>query len=116
MIAIGDRFRFGDCLLEVSEPRAPCYKFAIHTGRPEAPFHMTRSGRTGWYLRVVDAGRPALRPAALRLDRRSGGPSVRETFFATKDPKAGSDLRARVVAEPALGTDWRTAVLARENG
>lgn len=114
-IAIGDRFRFGDCLLEVSEPRAPCYKFAIHTGRPDAPFLMTTSGRTGWYMRVLEAGRADLRPAMLHVDRRSGGPSVRETFFAAKDPKAGAELRARVAAEPALGVDWRSAVLGRES-
>ena len=55
-VRIGDRFRWGEPLLEVSEPRAPCYKFGIHTHRPDAPSLMTSSARCGWYLRVLEEG------------------------------------------------------------
>ena len=55
-IYIGDRFRWGDAVLEVSQPRGPCYKFAIHTARADAPQLMTVSSRCGWYLRVVEEG------------------------------------------------------------
>src|SRR6185312_1381767 len=55
-VAIGDRFRWGAALLEVSQPRAPCYKLGLHTKRADAPQIMTLSARCGWYMRVLEEG------------------------------------------------------------
>lgn len=53
---VGDRLEIGELLLEVTEPRAPCYKFAARMGYPQAIRHMLQSGFTGVYLKVI---RPA---------------------------------------------------------
>lgn len=53
---IGDRLRIGSALLEVSEPRQPCYKFNAKMGYAHATKHMLQSGRTGFYLRVIETG------------------------------------------------------------
>lgn len=53
---VGDRLEIGELLLEVTEPRAPCYKFAARMGYPQAIRHMMQSGFTGVYLKVI---RPA---------------------------------------------------------
>lgn len=50
---IGDRLEIGELLLEVTEPRAPCYKFAARIGYPQAIKHMLQSGFTGVYLKVI---------------------------------------------------------------
>ena len=50
---IGDRLEIGDLLLEVTEPRAPCFKFAARMGYPQAIKYMLQSGFTGVYLKVV---------------------------------------------------------------
>ena len=50
---IGDRLEIGDLLLEVTEPRAPCFKFAARMGYPQAIKHMLQSGFTGVYLKVI---------------------------------------------------------------
>ena len=55
-VHIGDRFRIGDALLEVSQPRSPCYKFAIRMGDVEALRLCVDSARTGFYLRVLEEG------------------------------------------------------------
>ena len=55
-VRIGDRYRVGDVLLEVSQPRSPCYKFAIKMGTPAALALMIDSARTGFYLRVLNEG------------------------------------------------------------
>ena len=111
--AIGDRFGWGDVVLEMSQPRAPCYKFAMATGREDAPGLMTVSGRTGWYFRVI---RPGLAPVGAcelaRLDG-GGGPSVRETFFAVMDSRASEQSRRRVAAARGLARSWHDAVLRR---
>ncbi len=53
---IGDRLQIGSSLLEVSEPRQPCYKFNAKMGYAHAVKHMVQSGYTGFYLRVIETG------------------------------------------------------------
>jgi len=53
---VGDRIQMGEVLLEVTEPRAPCYKFAARIGFRHAVKHMLQSGFTGVYLKVVQPG------------------------------------------------------------
>ncbi|MEO0315482.1 MAG: hypothetical protein RI928_1938 [Pseudomonadota bacterium] len=50
---VGDRLEINELLLEVTEPRAPCYKFAARMGYPQAIKHMLQSGFTGVYLKVI---------------------------------------------------------------
>jgi MOSC domain-containing protein YiiM len=50
---VGDRLEIGKLVLEVTEPRAPCYKFAARMGYPQAIRHMLQSGFTGVYLKVI---------------------------------------------------------------
>ncbi len=109
-ISIGDRFKWGDAVLEVAQPRGPCFKLGIHTRRPDAPQVMTLSGKVGWYLRVLTEGNSG--PAFTRIFE-SGGPNVREAFFARHDPRTSKDVIRRVHAAPALAENWREGVAGR---
>jgi MOSC domain-containing protein YiiM len=53
---IGDRLRLPGCLLAVSEPRFPCFKFNAVMGFPQAAKLMAQSGFCGAYLGVIEAG------------------------------------------------------------
>ena len=53
---VGDRLKMGELVLEVTEPRAPCYKFAARMGFRHAVKHMLQSGFTGVYLKVIQIG------------------------------------------------------------
>jgi MOSC domain-containing protein YiiM len=55
-VAIGDQWRAGDVLLEVSQPRQPCWKLGRRWRCSELPKLVVKTGRTGWYLRVLDEG------------------------------------------------------------
>jgi MOSC domain-containing protein YiiM len=112
-VAIGDRFRWDEVLLEVSQPRAPCFKFAIYSKRPDAPALMTVSGRTGWYFRVIQEGRARVGRGVLVRERAAGGPSVREAFSAALHAHADEDALWRVADAPALAPTWRDAVARR---
>lgn len=112
-VAIGDRFLWGEVLLEVSQPRAPCFKFAMLSQRPDAPAIMTSSGRSGWYFRVIREGTAPVIGSALRQEGYAHGPSVREAFQAALDPHVDPACLARVAEAPALAWAWRKAVLRR---
>ena len=50
---VGDRLQAGDLLLEVTEPRQPCFKFGARMGYAHALKQMLQSGYSGFYLKVV---------------------------------------------------------------
>ncbi len=53
---IGDTLRFPDCVLAVSQPRTPCFKFDAALGFRQATRLMTQSAWCGWYLAVREEG------------------------------------------------------------
>ena len=55
-LCIGDRLRLGSALVEVAQGRQPCWKQGHRFGHPKVVAAMVRSGRTGWYYRVIEEG------------------------------------------------------------
>jgi MOSC domain-containing protein YiiM len=53
---IGDVWRAGTALLQISSPRNPCQKISRFWGRPDLLRRVIQSGRSGWYLRVLEEG------------------------------------------------------------
>jgi MOSC domain-containing protein YiiM len=104
-VAIGDRFRWGEALLEISQPRSPCFKLALYA-RADIPGHMTLSARSGWYLRVVEEGEADAKAAMTRVFE-SHGPSVRDAFVAAHHKGAMLETLRRIHAAPALSQSWR---------
>lgn len=55
-VHIGDRFRIGTALLEVSQPRKPCWKIEHRFGRKGMIAHILETRACGWYYRVLEEG------------------------------------------------------------
>ncbi len=55
-VRVGDRFRIGTALLAATKPRFPCYKLGIRFRREDIVPRFLASGRTGFYLRVLEEG------------------------------------------------------------
>jgi len=55
-LCIGDRLEIGDTVLEVSQPRVPCFKLGIALDNVKAPSLFTKSNNTGVYFRVIKSG------------------------------------------------------------
>lgn len=111
-VLIGDRFRAGTALLEVSQPRIPCFKLGIRVGDPHFLRPFLQSGRTGFYLRVVEEGDLAAGDPVERVSRGEGGLSVLDAvrlFAGGEDPGALS----RAAATPALEDGWKLMLLGR---
>ena len=53
---IGERWQIGSLLLEVSEPRVPCWRLGARMGDPRFPRRFTAAGRPGAYLRILVEG------------------------------------------------------------
>jgi MOSC domain-containing protein YiiM len=55
-ICVGDVHAIGDALLQVCQPRQPCFKLALAFNEPRLGKHMVRTGQSGWYYRVLRNG------------------------------------------------------------
>jgi MOSC domain-containing protein YiiM len=53
---IGERWAVGSTVLEVAQPRLPCFKLGLRMGDPRFPKRFAAAGRPGAYLRVVREG------------------------------------------------------------
>ena len=100
-------FSWGEAVLEVSQPRRPCYKFQCASGRNDVSPLMMLSARCGWYFRVVETGMAPVKDARLIRVFESRGPSVREMFLARSDPRTDAQTRLRLSATPALSPVWQ---------
>ena len=116
-VCIGDTWRWGTALLQVCQPRTPCYKLGMRTGWPEILRLFEERGWSGWYLRVLEPGDvPVPAPGGyLELgveERDDRGLSVRDAAHLLRRDRDPARLRA-AVAHPALATAWRRALQQR---
>lgn len=105
-IHIGDRLRWGDVLLEVSQPRWPCFKLDMHSGIPLLMKRLIASGRSGWYLRVIEPGTASTSGAIEIVERDPLGISVRDAFNARRDPHMEPARYHEIMSHPKLAAAW----------
>ena len=55
-VCIGDVLTLGTARVQVSQGRQPCWKLAAHTREERMPYLFQKTGRTGWYYRVLEPG------------------------------------------------------------
>ena len=76
----GDRFSIGSAVVEVTQPRMPCYKLGVRFGRPDMPQRFHASGRCGFYLAVVEEGDVGAGDVWKLIDRRNNTVSVLDSY------------------------------------
>lgn len=81
-LAIGDRFRLGSALLEVSQPRQPCWKIEHRFGQKGMVATILKTGRCGWYFRVIEEGMAKAGDALELVERSDSGWSVERACAA----------------------------------
>jgi MOSC domain-containing protein YiiM len=110
-VCLGDRFRVGEAVVEVSQPRGPCQKLARRWDRPDLPKLVVASGRSGWYLRVMQEGYVESGQLLQLIER----PFVDWTIARVNDVTYGlgdttAKDRQELVRCSALAESWQRAV------
>lgn len=109
-VHVGDRYRAGDTVLVVTQPRTPCYKLGIRMGRPEIVEEFVAALRPGFYLGIVDEGEVAAGDA---FERISTDPR-RVTVTDMARLAAGEDLPAEILRQALqlehLPEGWKAKV------
>jgi MOSC domain-containing protein YiiM len=108
---IGDTFELGGAVVQVSQPRGPCFKLAARWGSRRLPNLMAKEGRSGFYLRVLRSG--SVRAGdELRLVERRSDVSVADVLRVTYVQRDDAELVASVMEVPELAEQWRAALRA----
>ena len=103
---LGDVFRVGAALLQVTQPRYPCFKLGIKMGAPLFPRRFLASGRTGFYLRVLEEGEVGAGDT-LELVEQSDALTVRALWHLVLVDQGDVQGARRALRCPTLGREWR---------
>jgi MOSC domain-containing protein YiiM len=101
---IGERWRAGSALLEVTAPRVPCGVFRNWMDEKGWVKRFTEAERTGAYLRVVEEGQVAAGDPVVVEYRPADGVTVTESFRAYHGDR---QLMRRLLEVPGLGEKWQ---------
>jgi len=106
-VCIGDRFRVGSALLEVKQPRLPCYKLALKFQRDDILKRFLKSEFTGFYFAVLEEGEVAAGDAITLVRRDESGVAVADITRLYAHEKKNVELLRRVISVEALPESWR---------
>lgn len=104
---IGDRFRLGTALVEVSQGRKPCWKIDHKFQRRGITARVVETGRCGWYYRVIEPGMVAGGDTLERVERGHEGWSVARVFRLLLHKGADTRELAEAAGLERLSQDWR---------
>lgn len=106
-VYIGDRFSVGQAVVEVTQPRIPCFKLAIRMDSARFPKQFLRSRRVGFYVRVLEEGELGTGDPIEKIVEHPHRLSVAKSLLAlTRGPEQLPVIR-RALEIDALSSAWR---------
>ena len=106
-VCIGDRYRIGDAIFEVTQPRVTCYRVGIRMNEPRMPALLVAHHRPGFYFRVLQEGEVGAGDVIAKI---SDGPermTVAEVDGLLYLPGHSREQLERALRIPALSQGWQ---------
>ena len=107
VVCIGDRYRIGTALFEVTQPRVTCYRIGIRMNEPRMPALLTSSGRPGFYFRVLEEGEVGAGDEIEKVGEADERMTVTEINALLYLPDHARDQLQRALQIRALSPGWR---------
>lgn len=111
-VGIGDRFRIGSAVLQVTQPRMPCFKLGIRFGRPDIVKRFWLSSRSGIYFSVSEEGELAAGDSIERIEQLPDAVSVSDVVRLFRGDETDPALLARAIEAPLFG-GWKEGLRER---
>lgn len=106
-LCIGDIVQAGETVLQVSQPRQPCFKLGIRHELPELPVQVQLTGYTGFYFRVLQEGRVKAGTALSIAQRHPARITIAEANrIMYKDKEDQDGIRALLEVQE-LAASWQ---------
>jgi len=112
-VCIGDRYRIGSALFEVTQPRVTCYRVGIRMNEPRMAALLTGHGRPGFYLRVLEEGEVRPGDDIVKVATGTGRMSVASiNALLYVDRHPDPHLLQQALRIPALSPGWQASLRA----
>ncbi len=111
-VCIGDRYRIGAALFEVTQPRVTCYRVGIRMDDPRMPALLVQHHRPGFYLRVLTEGPVEAGDEIVKVAAGPEGMSVAEVDALLYLPGHPRPRVERALRVPALSPGWQASFRA----
>jgi ferredoxin-NADP reductase/MOSC domain-containing protein YiiM len=111
-VCIGDRYRIGGALFEVTQPRVTCYRVGIRMADPRIPALLVQHHRPGFYLRVLEEGEVAAGDEILKVADGPGRMTVAQVDALLYLPGHERSEIERALRIPALSPGWQASFRA----
>ena len=108
-VCIGDRYRIGSALFEVTQPRVTCYRVGIRMNEPRMPALLTSSGRPGFYFRVLQEGEVGAGDEIVKVGEAKERMTIAEVNALLYSPNHPRNQLERALRIEALPTGWRSS-------
>ena len=108
-VCIGDRYRVGTALFEVTQPRVTCYRVGIRMNEPQMAALLVSHGRPGFYFRVLEVGEVGAGDEIVRVMQGPERMTVAEANALLYKPGHPADRLERALRIPALSAGWRSS-------
>lgn len=112
-VAVGDIFRLGTALVQVSQGRQPCWKLSRRFGVSDMARRVQDSGRTGWYYRVLQPGRVAPDDRIELIDRPAPHWTLRRVWHALYVDRLNQSELQGIADLDLLADGWRRYAVRR---
>lgn len=112
-VHIGDRFRLGSALLEISQPRQPCWKIEHRFGEKRMVARIIATARSGWYFRVLEEGETRAGDMLERVATGATEWSVRRTFTTIFSGKGSNEELLQLSELESLAPKLRDKTLTK---
>ncbi len=112
-VAVGDIFRLGSALVQVSQGRQPCWKLSRRFGVADMARRVQDSGRTGWYYRVLEPGLVAPGDHIALVDRMAPDWTLRRLWRALYVERLNRAELEGIAALDLLAEGWRRYAVRR---
>lgn len=111
-VCIGDRYRIGAALFEVTQPRVTCYRVGIRMNNAQMPSLLVSHKRPGFYCRVLEEGEVGAGDEILKVAEGPERVSVAEIDGLLYLPGHPRDKLERALRIPTLSAGWRGSLEA----
>lgn len=111
-LCVGDVHAIGTTLLQVCQPRQPCFKFSLRFNNPHLPGEMVRNGRSGWYYRVLKAGALQAGDEIKLYERPNPDFPFQRLVELIYQHKASMDDMKKLAVMEGLASQWQQAFQA----
>ena len=106
-ICIGDTFKVGSVIVQVSQPRQPCWKLARKFNQPKLPFWVQNTSKTGWYFRVLEEGHVENMNEFTLVERTNPSWSIQRANELMYSPKKDSSEVDSILKCKELSESWK---------